>query len=189
MINSTFRTEIQSQIRDLIVEHLREVSRYLTGASLHPQHSAQIIDDLENLANICQIAPEDASPGMFYAAHAALTRIDDFLRLINQDCDMCFCNTSAGMIWQRATMWCETVRRLYSHVSLDQVWDVITPAVPDTLNDIGGGIYEAIWAAPVPPMDIEILNRTPQVEVQGTPFEPEGIPNGVAVHFSLNLVQ
>lgn len=188
MINSTFRTEIQSQIRDLIVEHLREVSRYLSGASLHPQHSAQIIEDLETLAELSQIAPEEASPGMFYAAQAALSRIDAFLKLINQDCDACFCNTSAGMIWQRATVWCETVRRLYSHVPLDQVWDVINPAVPDTLNDLGGGIYEAIWAAPVPPMDIEILSRTPQVEVQGTPFEPEGVPNGIAVHFSLNLV-
>jgi len=188
MISSTFRTEIQSQIHDLLVEHLKEVSQYLSGAGLHPQRGAQIIDDVENLANICQIAPEAASPGMFYAAQTALKRFDSFLQLINQDRDTCFCSTSAGVIWQRATCWCETVRRLYSHIPLDQVWDVIAPAMPDTLNDIGGGIYEAIWAAPVPPMDIEILNRTPQVEVQGTPFEPEGVPNGVAVHFSLNLV-
>ncbi len=53
---------------------------------------------------------------------------------------------------------------------------------------LGGGIYEAIWAAPVPPMDVEILYRTPQVEIQGEPFEPEALPNGIAVDFSLNPI-
>ena len=67
----------------------------------------------------------------------------------------------------------------------DSVWDLISPAVPDCLEHLGGGVYQASWWKPVPVMDVEILKRQGDIEVICEPFEPKNLPGGVAVRFWL----
>jgi hypothetical protein len=80
---------------------------------------------------------------------------------------------------------CEATRKLSTQSTLDEVWDCIEPAVPDCVRDIGHGVFEAKWAAPVPMMDIEILRRTEGILIHGDIFEPEDMACGIAVRFSL----
>ncbi len=68
----------------------------------------------------------------------------------------------------------------------DLIWDLIAPAVPDRLNDLGGGVYEALWWKPVPVMDVEIMRRDECVELLGAPFEPAQLPGGVGLHFRVS---
>ena len=70
-------------------------------------------------------------------------------------------------------------------VSLGSVWAFIHPAIPDTLHEVGSGLYEARWWKPVPSMDIEILKRTDGVIFEGSPFEPENLCGGIAIQFRL----
>lgn len=69
--------------------------------------------------------------------------------------------------------------------SLGRIWNFIRPAIPDTLCEVDEGLYEARWWKPVPQMDIEILKRTDGVAIEGIPFEPADLPDGVAVQFRL----
>lgn len=70
-------------------------------------------------------------------------------------------------------------------LSLNKVWALIDPVEPDCLEDLGNGIIEASWWKPVPLMDIEILSRTENIIVQGNPYEPRALPNGLAVRFMI----
>ncbi len=69
---------------------------------------------------------------------------------------------------------------------ISSVWDFILPAIPDTLCELEGGIYEARWWKPVPIMDVEILKRTDGVVIDGVPFEPDTLYDGIAVRFRLS---
>lgn len=70
-----------------------------------------------------------------------------------------------------------------SRFSVDLVWDRIAPVIPDHLEALDGGIFEAQWWQPVPIMDLEILERTDGVILAGPPFEPVHLPGGLSVRF------
>lgn len=87
--------------------------------------------------------------------------------------------------YRRATM-NRTSGHSSAHQSApDAVWEQILPAIPDRINDLGDGIYEALWWRPYPVMDIEILKRDECVDLLGPAFEPEQLPGGLGVQFRL----
>lgn len=68
------------------------------------------------------------------------------------------------------------------------VWERIKPAVPDVLNEIAPGVYEARWWQPVPEKEIETLLQLAPSEgliILDAPYEPETLPQGIAVRFRL----
>jgi hypothetical protein len=65
------------------------------------------------------------------------------------------------------------------------VWDLIAPAVPDSLEDLGKGQYLAKWWKPVPMEDVELLVRNQGIKLHLEPFEPRDLPQGIAVLFSV----
>jgi hypothetical protein len=71
-------------------------------------------------------------------------------------------------------------------LSIDTVWKLIMPAIPDTLEYVGNGEYLAKWWKPVPVRDVEWLQRSEAVNLHGNPFEPKHLPGGLAVCFSIN---
>lgn len=73
----------------------------------------------------------------------------------------------------------------FKHRSIERVWETITPAIPDRLDDLGEGVYEAKWWKPVPMMDVELLLSLGVVSIDEQPFEPANLPGGLAVRFSL----
>lgn len=70
-------------------------------------------------------------------------------------------------------------------IPTSQVLDLIDPVDPDNLRHVGAGIYEALWCPPVLEMDIEVLKRTPRVEIKGEVFEPELLPGWAAIRFTI----
>lgn len=66
------------------------------------------------------------------------------------------------------------------------IWKTISPAVPDCLVNLGGGVYQATWWKPVPPMDLEIITRTDGIEMLCEPYEPDNLPGGMTVRFWVN---
>lgn len=65
------------------------------------------------------------------------------------------------------------------------IWELIAPAIPDSIEDLGNGHYLAKWWKPVPIKDVMVLRKSKAVVVHGEPFEPKSLPEGIAVHFSL----
>lgn len=65
------------------------------------------------------------------------------------------------------------------------IWELIAPAIPDSIEDLGEGHYLAKWWKPVPAKDVLVLRKCTSVVVHGEPFEPRNLPEGIAVHFSL----
>jgi hypothetical protein len=67
----------------------------------------------------------------------------------------------------------------------DAVWELIAPAVPDVLQSLGKNVYEAKWWTPVPLMEVEFLLRAEGITIIGAPYEPDDLPKGCAVRFSI----
>ncbi len=65
----------------------------------------------------------------------------------------------------------------------NSVWDMISPAVPDCLEHLGGGVYQATWWKPVPVMDVEIMKRIEGIDIVSEPYEPKSLPGGVTMRF------
>ena len=75
------------------------------------------------------------------------------------------------------------------HLSRSEVWDLIAPVEPDSLEELGNGRYVAKWWKPVPMQDVNALLQAKGIKVIGRPFEPRKLPEGVAVHFSVENEQ
>ncbi len=65
------------------------------------------------------------------------------------------------------------------------VWQSVEPAVPDCIEQIEEGVFEARWWKPVPLMDIDTIRHINTIQVVGEPYEPEHLPSGMAVRFRL----
>ena len=105
---------------------------------------------------------------------------------MNQLISPFFEETTIGQIWTLANDWHQAASKQFQ-ITIQDVWNTISPAMPDRLIDIGNGEYEARWWKPVPMMDIEILNRTEAVLIYGEPFEPQNLKGGLACRFFLNV--
>jgi hypothetical protein len=70
-------------------------------------------------------------------------------------------------------------------LSRNAVWDLIAPAVPDSLEELGKGQYLAKWWKPVPMDHVESLLHLTGIRIQREPYEPKNLPNGLVVMFSV----
>lgn len=70
-------------------------------------------------------------------------------------------------------------------VSRNTVWDIIAPAVPDSLEELGKGQYLAKWWKPVPMEDVQLLVQNTGIKLHREPYEPRDLPQGLAVLFSI----
>lgn len=106
---------------------------------------------------------------------------------MNQSIDSSFEDTDLGCIWAQAEKWCKTAVKHCSRRPVKDVWEVIAPVQPDSLQEFEDGVYEARWWKPVPMMDIELLLRTDGIDPIGKPYEPDDLSGGIGVRFTADL--
>ncbi len=184
MITSTKIATLE-QARSIVRQHVVAIKPFVNASSEADENIARVSDWLEQLSALSRVPPESSSFERYVQAIDTLNRLNHFLLLMNQQPDAEFANTPIGSVWLRAQSWCELAGQRHNHFTRDQVWELIAPAEPDALEDLGKNLFEAKWAAPVPAMDIEILRRTEGVEIDGDVTEPKDMPNGVALRFSV----
>ena len=64
-------------------------------------------------------------------------------------------------------------------------WEFISPAMPDSLQELGNGHYLAKWWRPVPMHEVQLLLQVRGIKIHREPYEPENLPEGMAVRFSI----
>lgn len=157
------------EIQDITLRHIDELQPY-TGDLHWAEQSApgHLLTCIEQLAAICEHRPETAVSALYSAACHHKATIEEFLQVMNQPFDTDFLDSQLGQIWALGNSWCATAGQNF-RPSIDTVWDIIAPAVPDSLEEVSDGIYEARWWPPVPMMDVELLRHTEGVILHNTP--------------------
>ena len=164
--------------------HIRELDRYVPLGESPRLEAPAVLDWFCRLADICDQPPAHACHEDYHEARSCLEEIEGFISAMNQDVDEAFGDTELGELLSRCTRWCGAAADQF-HYTLDDVWDIIAPVVPDHMEELSQGVYEAQWWFPVPKMDIEILIRSEGIVVTEPPFEPAHLPGGLAVRFSV----
>ncbi len=162
------------------------VQRYIGQSGSSDEDLADVLGWLDQLSGICSQPASASSFSVYLRASALLRNLNDFLDLMNEDRDARFEQSEVGRIWALASDWRQEARLLHQTLTRDQVWNWIAPAVPDTLTDLGGNVFEAKWAAPVPEMDIELLRGAEGVRILGEAFEPAHMPDGIGLRFTID---
>ena len=183
---ATINENLCEEISVIITNHMKELGRYFPFAkSLPGQAPESILACTERLAEICGTSPRTAVYESYRDATECYEVLKSFLETMNQPLDLEFQNTGIGQIYLAATTWRQIASRKFQ-ITLDEAWDLINPAEPDHLEDLGDGHYEARWWKPVPVMDLEMLKYTEGVFISGKPFEPKDLPGGLALRFTLS---
>lgn len=173
------------QVESIIHRHVIALDPYLQHAEAGSSALKRLIACLDRLTALCSGNATFAADELIHQVGSDLEQLNRFLRLTNQDVDEAFETTRLGAVWKQATVWYSQAQRRRRRISRDEAWNVISPAIPDTLEEVGVNTFEAKWAAPVPVMDLEVLRRTQSVTLCGSPFEPAGMPAGVAIRFTV----
>lgn len=177
---------IDLQIRKLICSHLQEIESYL-GLELvqNIETPDMVIRWLTQLSSLTDSPPDLASTEIYCNVSELLSEISVFLSVFNQDSDTGFESTEFGRLIVETTQWLEIASKRF-HLSLDDVWNRIAPAIPDHLVEVDQNTFEAQWWHPVPMMDVEILRRTEGVSIVSPPVQPSSLPGGISVRFTIS---
>ncbi len=179
---------ISLEVNELIYDHMRELHGYLNFPILQDiQTPEPIISLFGKLAEICNETADNVSTDRYLEAQRCLSEIRTFLGVFNQQIDSTFEGTKVGQLLVAGTQWCDQVEKSHPY-SMDDVWDIIAPAIPDHIVQLSYNTFEAQWWSPIPMMDIEILQRTEGITILTAPMEPKHLPGGLSVQFTLSLV-
>jgi len=185
VIMATINENLCEEISQIITNHINDLGRYFPMSELSPE---QVPDNIlacaERLSDICLTSPRTATYETYCDACECYEVLKTFLGTMNQPIDIQFQDTTIGRVFLRASTWRQIANRKFQ-LTLDEAWELISPAVPDHLEELGDGQYEARWWKPVPVMDLEMLKYTEGVFINGKPFEPKELPGGLALRFSL----
>lgn len=176
---------ISHQIKDVITKHLENLNHYLAFSEpLEGLVPDNILHSIGRLVAMTQADPEKATASELEDMYCCQRELEAFLRLMNQEVDAAFQETQLGRILAQAASWWNVATQKNT-IPLKTIWELLSPAQPDCLNELGDGVYEARWWSPVPMMDVEILQRTEGVLIQSEPIEPQNLAGGLAVRFSV----
>lgn len=182
-MTASLRSALNQELRHIITRHLEDVSEYIAVKAVVDDYVPdRLLAHLEQLDAICKTSAKQASAELYREAVICRETLEVFFHRMNQGMDPDFQAMRIGQIWLQANAWCDEAGRQFQ-LSIDEVWDLINPIKPDHLRELGHGLYEARWWKPVPMMDVELLHYTDGVTVEGVPFEPANLPNGLAVRF------
>lgn len=181
------QTTLHHQITGIVTHHVDALKQYLSVEISQP---LKISDDIFSIADqltaLCAQPPQNADRELYKQVVSQLEALETFLGRMNQALNASFIQTPVGRVWWSALQW---YKKAAEHqrglLSIEDVWDILEPAVPDVLEAAEGQRYIAKWWKPVPPMDIEIMMRTDEILIHGQPFEPQDLPNGLAICFSV----
>lgn len=181
----SIRSELANELSQIIASHFADVELYVPGGRVYQQPvSEDLLASIERLTEITRTSPHAASRQMYQEASACLGEIADFLRIMNHAAAHSYKSTTLDNILIEANNWCSLVPATLKSSDSD-VWDLIAPAIPDHIEVLGNGQYEARWWKPVPVMDVEILKYTDGIHILADPFEPETLSGGLALRFAV----
>lgn len=179
------RSEISNELAAIIDAHIADFELYVPGALVYPQPvSVELLASVERLMEITRLAPHMVSRETYQEAAACLDQVVSFLQIMNHSTARAYANTALDRMLMDANTWCSLVPPHIKESSED-VWDLIAPAIPDTIRDLGSGQYEARWWKPVPVMDVEILKYTEGIRIVDDPYEPATLSGGLALRFAI----
>jgi hypothetical protein len=185
MIRSSLQSSISEHIVAIARDHAAKIEGYAHPSEKQEELIISLSLTLNRLAEAVQIAPDNATKAVYSQALQDLQCAESFLQLMNQRMDTRFQSTPVGKVISDAKLWCSKVQKLRTVVDRDEIWDKLTPCSPDHIEELSEGIFEAVWASPIPVMDVEILKRTEGVLLLGDAYEPKVLPGGTAVRFSV----
>ncbi len=182
---STYAT-LYNELTDIISRHVAEISRFVPDLNYDSEAARdELLERFDRLVDITSLPTRSANYESYLEVCECQDSLIEFLRVMNQTASPDFTEaTIFGRILAQADRWRRDVVRELEQTTTD-VWELIAPATPDHLADLGSGQYEARWWKPVPVMDIEILKYTEGVSIYGEPFEPVGLSGGLALRFSI----
>ncbi|MCC6801988.1 MAG: hypothetical protein IT319_03810 [Anaerolineae bacterium] len=179
------RSEISNELAEIIAAHIVDVELYMPGTRVFPQPvSEELLARVERLIEITRLPPHVVSRETYREAAACLDEVVSFLQVMNHSTSRAYANTALDRMLMDANTWCSLVPTKIKE-SPEDVWDLIAPAIPDTIRDLGSGQYEARWWKPVPVMDVELLKYTDGIRVLADPFEPVTLSGGLALRFAI----
>ncbi len=184
MISSSL-SGMAEQVESILQQHVVALDPYVRQTEAGSAALTRLIGCLDRLSACCSSHAAVASDDLLRQVGSDLDQLNRFFRLTNLVVDEAFETTRLGVIWKQSTVWYSQAQRRRRHISRDEAWNAISPAIPDALEEVGLNTFEAKWAAPVPVMDLEVLRRTHGVTMCGSPFEPAGMPAGVAIRFTI----
>ncbi len=176
---------LQHELSQIIHKHLRELSGYATISDGDAAPPGDILLCLQRLDEICRHTAPERARKLVSEARECQFRVENFLELMNQRLDPVFRETEIGQILERSRRWCRAALGEAGALPVESVWDHIAPAKPDHLEMLAEGVYEACWWKPVPQMDVYLLKHTDGVVIHEEIRSPRGLPQGLAVRFSL----
>lgn len=176
---------LNMELADIIAAHLAQLDGYLVNADHTIRVPDQLLHLLLRLNRLTSAPPDFSSPSEQHEVTDLLRDLETFLRQMNVVLDDSFEETVVGSLWTQAQKWCTAVPRSRVGAAISDVWAMLKPAVPDCLEATTNERYIAKWWKPVPVMDVEIILRTEGLRVCGEPYEPDDLPGGIAVCFSL----
>jgi hypothetical protein len=184
-MDAPLNTTITHQVVSIISAHIADLQDYVPLTEVEIPHPQTILEQIDWLVKTTASPPEMSTAATCEEMFYMLAQLEAFLSEMNQHIDEAFIETPLGQIWLRAQQWYEFAAQSSIRAPIKEVWGRLKPAVPDCLNELDDGSYIAKWWKPVPMMDVEIIIRTESLVVHGDPYEPDDLPGGIAVHFSV----
>lgn len=139
-----------------------------------------IADHVRQLSALCEYSQEYLS---LESCNALLMHIE----VLESHLESGLQNNKAQIqaVLTRAYAHYERLQTIQPQLPLETVWSILTPIIPDRLEDLGHGIYEAKWWKPVPMNEVHMLLAAETVHIHDKPYEPAKLPGGLAVRFSI----
>lgn len=176
---------IQNELANIVRNHLNAMSEYLPISLESANPPADILACLERLLEICQLSSDELSYEVMEDAYTCQTKVEDFLRLMNQRADPTFDQSEISRVLKQISAIRQSAVGQKPPLPISQVWDILTPVKPDHLEVLGNGLYEARWWSPIPWMDVYLLRHTEGVMVYDEKQNPKALPEGLCVQFAL----
>ena len=188
-MNTIQRTTITSEINNLLQRHLDELSQFGIQTTLGFQEELEgITDKVTNLVKLTQLKPAHVATEEMHKANTLIHYIDSFIRAINARHIFTDPTSEIGQIYHHIRAWYNAALQHHG-LPVESIWKLIEPVQPDTLNVLGGNQFEAYWWNPIPRMDIEILKRTPGIEIIEGPYVPQSAAASIGVKFTVYAVE
>ena len=186
-MNATQRNIINSEILFLLQIHMDYIEKYGVKASIEQQLKLNlIVDKITYLTDLAQYHPSKITKVDIIRATEAIEAIEHFLQMTNAYPAFFTNAKELGKIYKEVRAWHTTAIKPWA-ISLPDVWGIIDPVQPDTIKDLSCNCFQAFWADPVPMMDIEILLRTPHINVLYDSISRHyRLKAGITVDFSMN---
>lgn len=188
-MDTSYRGIIGNAVATLLDAHLTNLEHYgIEVIATSPEKTGMIADRISQLFTLTKQRPADVAAPELEAAYQSWQEVEYFLETVQAHRIVSDPTTEIGHIYHHIRDWLNKATQQFV-LPVTKVWELISPAQPDTIKALNHNEYEACWWTPVPRMDIEILRRTPGVDIIQDVYEPKTLAAGAAIRFRIQCVE